>query len=249
MKAFFLECFKSRRRLVWLLMLAMVGFECAWTVVGFRNITDRDRMQGYALCLYQVAILNAIVLPVLISVLTSRVCDMEHRGAALKSLFTMQKPGSLFDAKFVFVGLHMTIAVLLQTGSFLLMGRIYGFTEALPAPHLLLYFISQLLPSLFMGLLVQILSLRCSNAFIPLVTGLIGGFLGLMSMFFSPWVMRVVPSAYFGLLSTVRMNWDPATRIVDYYYVSFPIWDFLLLLAATVVLFILGRRAFINREV
>ncbi len=249
MKAFLLECYKSRRKLTWLVMLAMVAFECLWTIVGFRKLTARDLAQGYALCLYQVAILNAIVLPVLISVLSSRVCDMEHKGAALKSLLTMQTPGSLFDAKFLFTGLHMTVAVLLQAGSFWLIGKSYGFTAAIPVRELLLYVPSQLLPSLFFALLIQALSLRYVNAFIPLVTGLIGGFLGLMSLFFSPWISRLVPSSYFGLLSTVRMDWDPATRIVDYYYVPFPIWDFLALLLLSVALYLVCRCRFVKREV
>lgn len=249
MNAFLLECFKSRRKLTWLVMLCMVAFECLWTIVGFRNMTARDRSQGYALCLYQVALLNSIVLPVLISVLASRVCDMEHKGSTLKSLFTMQRPGSLFDAKFAFIGMHMTAAVLLQDASFLLMGNIYGFTDAVPWRELILYLPSQLLPAMFFALVIQALSLRFINAFIPLAAGLIGGFLGLMSLFFSPWISRLVPSSYFGLLSSVRMDWDIATRIVDYYYVPFPIWDFLVLFAAGIILFIICRRRFIKREV
>lgn len=249
MKPFLLECHKSQRKRIWLVMLAMVLFEGLWMIVGFHRSGPRDRAQGYALCLYQAAILNAIVLPVLISVLASRVCDMEHKGSALKSLLTMQKPGSLFDAKFAFIALHMAAAVLLQTGSFLLIGKVYGFTAAVPVRELLLYPWTQLLPSLFFALLIQALSLSFVNAFIPLVAGLIGGFLGLMSLFFSPWIARFVPSSYFGLLSTVGMNWDEETRIVDYFYKSFPIWDFLVLLSATAIVYLVCRRRFANREV
>ncbi len=249
MKSFRLECFKSRRRLLWLVVLAMACIEGAWMAIGLNDMSAKDRAQGYAFCLYQAPLLNAIVLPVLISVLASRVCDMEHKGAALKTLFTMQKPGSIFDAKFLFIALHMAAAILLQMGAILLIGRVYRFTEALPINDFLLFFVAQLLPSLFMGLLIQILSLRYINAFIPLVTGLIGGFLGLMSMFFSPWLMRLVPGAYFGLLSTVRMDWDIATRAVDYYYVGFSLQDCLLLAAVSAMLYLIGRREFIKREV
>lgn len=249
MKPFLLECYKSRRKHLWLIMLAMVVFEGLWMIVGLDRSGPRDRAQGYALCLYQAAILNAIVLPVLISVLASRVCDMEHKGAALKAILTMQQSGSLFDAKFVFIGLHLVAAILLQAASFLLIGKVYGFTEAVPVRELLLYPWTQLLPGLFFALLIQALSLRFVNAFIPLVVGLIGGFLGLMSLFFSPWIARFVPSSYFGLLSTVGMNWDAQTRIVDYFYKPVPIWDFLVLLIATVIVYLVCRRRFTNREV
>lgn len=249
MTAFRLECFKSRRRALFLIVLAMVALEAMWTAVGLWDMSARDRAQGYAFCLYQAPLLNAIVLPVLICLLSARVCDMEQRGATLKTLFTMQRPGSLFDAKFALTGLAMAVAILLQMGSFLLIGRLFGFTEPWPGKHFAFYFAAELLPSLFFALLIQTLWLNCANAFIPLVTGLIGGFLGLMSLFFPAWLMRLVPSAYFGLLSTVRMNWDPATRIADYCYVGFSCRDCLLLLAAGAVLYAVGRRRFVKREV
>ena len=249
MKALLLECYKSRRKRLLLIVLAMAAVTFLWTAVGLRKMDDADRAAGYAYCLYQTPLLNAILLPVFISVLVTRLCDMEHKGNALKTLFTMEKPGGLFAAKFVLTGLYLLLSVVLQAASFLLIGRMYGFTEAPPVPDLLLYVLSQWLVSLFLALVVQILSLRYINQFIPLVCGLIGGFLGLMALFFPPAVMRLVPSAYYGLLSTVRMDWDPATRFTEFYYVPFPVWDCLLLTAVGVAVYILGAVRFRKREV
>ena len=174
---------------------------------------------------------------------------MEHKGNALKTLFTMEKPGSLFAAKFVLTGLYLLFAVMLQAASFLLIGGMYGFTETPPVSDLLLYTLSQWLASLFLALVIEILSLRYVNQFIPLVCGLIGGFLGLMALFFPPSVMRLVPSAYYGLLSTVRMNWEPATRATEFYYIPFSVWDCLLLVTVGVAVFIIGTVRFQKREV
>ena len=95
----------------------------------------------------------------------------------------------------------------------------------------------------------MVLALRFKNQFVPLAAGLILGFLGLMSMFFPPAVMRLSPAAYYGLLSNVRMVWDPDTRVVTYFRQPFSWSDLSLLLAATAVLYGWGRRDFGNREV
>ena len=58
-----------------------------------------------------------------------------------------------------------------------------------------------------------------------------------MSMFFPPAVMRLSPAAYYGLLSNVRMVWDPDTRVVTYFRQPFSWSDLSLLLAATAVLY------------
>lgn len=249
MKALLLECYKSRRRHLILIALAMAAVSFLWMSIGLQKMDDADRAMGFAYCLYQAPILNSIILPVFISVLVTRLCDMEHKGNALKTLFTMEKPGSLFTAKFVLTGLYLLLAVVLQTASFLLIGKMYGFTEVIPVSDLLLYVLSQWLVSLFLALVIQVLSLRYVNQFIPLVAGLVGGFSGLMALFFPPVVMRLVPSAYYGLLSTVRMNWDPATRFTEFYYIPFSVCDCLLILTVGVGVFIIGIIRFQKREV
>lgn len=249
MKAIKLECYKLRRKRLWLIALAMGLTVALWMTVGLRDLDADGRAEGFSDILYQAPLLNSIVLPVFIAVLVSRSCDMEHKGGALKSLFTMQTPESLFMAKLALDGAYLLAAILLQAASFLLIGRVCGFTEALAPRELLLYVFSQWLVSMFLALLIQILALRYVNQFIPMTVGLIGGFLGLMAMFFPPVVMRLAPSAYYGLLSTVRMDWDSVTRTVDYYRVPFSLGDCALLCVAGLVLFIVGLRRFAKREV
>ena len=79
--------------------------------------------------------------------------------------------------------------------------------------------------------------------------GAVYGFLGLMSMFFPPAVMRLSPAAYYGLLSNVRMVWDRDTRVVTYFRQPFSWSDLGLVAAAMAALYLWGRRDFVNREV
>lgn len=249
MSALGIEFYKARHKHYGLIAAAMAGIPALWLVWAMRNMDAYDLAQGYRECLYQFPILNSIVLPVMIAVLVSRMCDIEHKGGALKVLFTMQPSGTLFNAKFICTGVYLAVAIGIQIVVILLMGHLKGFGDTLPIMPFVLYFISQLLCSLFLALLIQILALRYVNQFIPLAGGLITGFLGLMAMFFPAWVMRLVPSAYYGLLSTVNMDWNQAERIVTYYQVPFPIADSAVLVAALGILYWLGRKNFSKREV
>ena len=136
-----------------------------------------------------------------------------------------------------------------QLAAIRLVGAWKGFTDVLTAGDALCYLGGQFLVSLFLALLLEVLALRYKNQFIPLAAGLILGFLGLMSMFFPPAVMRLSPAAYYGLLSNVRMVWDRDTRVVTYFRQPFSWGDLGLLAAAMAVLYLWGRRDFVNREV
>ena len=209
---------KARRRRLWLPVAALVAMQGLWLAWAVRGMDMQEAAQGYLGCLYQLPMMNAIVMPVAAAVLVSRLCDMEHRGDTFKQLFTM-------------------------------VGAWKGFTDVLTAGDALCYLGGQFLVSLFLALLLEVLALRYKNQFIPLAAGLILGFLGLMSMFFPPAVMRLSPAAYYGLLSNVRMVWDQDTRVVTYFRQPFSWGDLGLLAAAMAVLYLWGRRDFVNREV
>lgn len=250
MKAFMLEIHKSRRKRLWLIILAAIALQGAWLLWATRRLDEELLHQGYALCLYQMPLLNAIILPIAIAVFVSRLCDMEHLGSALKALFPMQTRSSLFNAKLLYSALWLAAGILLQGAVILAIGHIYGFLEPLPLGHFALFLLTQFITSLFIALLMEVLALHFVNQFIPLAAGLIFGFLGLMSMFFPAAVMRLVPISYYGLLSTVTMSWNQATREVHYHYQpGFPIADCLLLLAATAALYTISRAVFAKQEV
>jgi hypothetical protein len=160
----------------------------------------------------------------------------------------MQKPDSLFNAKLVFTSVYLLVILVVQMLAILVIGHIKGFLDTPFVSDFVFYFLSQFFVSLFLALLIQILALRFVNQFVPIIAGLIAGFLGLMSMFFPPWVMRLVPSAYYGLLSTVHMDWNRTTRIVNYFHAPFSWVDFSVLLLMLILLYLLGRNRFTHRE-
>ncbi len=232
MRALCLELRKCRHKHIALTALMMVAVQGLWLMWSVRNMKPEQLACGYVGCLYQYPLINAIVMPVLVSVLVSRLCDMEHRGSALKQLLVMQPAGQLFDAKLLLTALCLLAITAMQLGTIALVGRQMGFGDTLLPLDGWVFLGGQYAVSLFLALFTQVLCLRYTNQFIPLAAGLIAGFLGLMGMFFSPAVMRLSPGSYYGLLSNLGMNWDATTRVVTYYHVPFSWGDLALLFAA-----------------
>lgn len=96
-----LEFFKTKRKKIWLTLLAFVGLELAWIYVAFRNPSASEIEIGWMELLYQVPSLNSILFPVLAAVMASRLADLEHKGDTWKLLGTMQSPRMLFLSKFI----------------------------------------------------------------------------------------------------------------------------------------------------
>lgn len=244
-----LEFKKIKRKHFPLIVLGTIGLQCLWLLWSFRNATPAALAQGYTSCFYQLPIINAIILPLFISVLVSRLCDLEHKGHGLKALLPIQKAGRLFDAKFICTACYLFMALVLQTAIIYVLGMVIGFTDQPLIIDFTIYFISQFLVSLFVTALIQIVALKFVNQFIPLIVGLISGFLGLTSMFFPGWLMRFVPSAYYGLLSNIQMDWNRSTRVVTYFHGNYSVPDFILIIGMLAIVYLSGRYFFTRREV
>jgi hypothetical protein len=248
MKELAMEFQKIRRRKLWLTVAVMLGAQCLWGFWSFRNIAPQRLYQGFRMCLYHFPMLNAIMMPVIIAVVASRLCDVEHKGQTLKLLQTVMPAGRLFDAKFLCGALYIIAAGLAQVIMIIIIGNVNGFLEPLPADRLFFYLVFTTAVNLTILVLQQVLSLLFVNQMVPLAVGLIGSFAGLFSMFFPQGFQKLILWGYYGVMIQVGMNWDKDTRIVDLYYVPIDWTGFLLLGMMFVVIYMAGRMIFVRKE-
>ena len=236
----------KRNSLVPLSFLVLVFF---WTLFLLKGIKPEELPFGYSSLLYQYPVMNAILIPLMVSVTASRICDMEVKGDTMKILFTLEKRGHFFDCKFLMGMKYLFIFFIGQTALIPVFGKLFGFTQKLPLKQLPLFFISSLSVGTALLLLQEILSLFSHNQILPLIVGLAGSFLGLFSLFFPENIMRLVLWGYFAVFSTTGMNWDKTTRISTYYEISFPVFTFFLFLIFCAAAFLLCRTLIQKKEV
>ena len=249
MKLLRLECYKCRRRKIVLVCAAVLAVELVWTG-GFLSYQDPEELrQGWMLLLYNLSLVDAIVLPLSVATLASRSCELEHRGSTWKLLETMTSPGQLYAAKLGWGALVLAALLAVRSGLCPAVGVAFGFPGPIPWGRLGLFTLLSWAVSMMVYALQQGLSLRFANQAAALVCGISGSFLGILSMLFPPALIRCVPWGYYGLLALVGMDWDPATRVTSFHWRWPQPADLALLLVWAAVFLITGRTLFVKKEV
>lgn len=249
MKTIYLEFYKTRRKKIWLIVFALIAMQLAWSLLALRNMDEHKLKQGWMFCLYQFPLLNSIMMPVIAAVVASRLSDVEHKGNTFKLLETVMPPGRLFDAKFLCGVFYMFLAVILQVITIALIGHFKGFKGNFPISMFAYYMLFTMCLNMTILLLQQVLSLVFINQMIPLTIGIFGSFAGLFIMFFPSNIAKLILWGYYGVLMFVGMDWDPASRISDFYWVSIDWPGFIALAAMFFIIYTTGRTLFIRKDI
>lgn len=247
-KQYSTERMKSRHRHVWVFPLAVLAFVTVWAFFGLRDISPGEQAQGYSSLFFQIPLLNTIVLPLTIAVISSRLCDMEIKGNTLKLLCTLQQRQVIFNCKLLHSLGYLLILCFGEGCIILLCGALFDFTEELSLTGLFITLGVVFLVGTCVMIIQQVLSLLFDNQLIPLVAGLAGSFLGLFSMYFPQAVSRFVLWGYFGAFAVTRMDWNPETRIVTYYDVPLPVGTLLGFFVFTLFVYFVGKFLFERKE-
>lgn len=249
MKALAAEFRKVHGRRVWVIVAALIGVQLLWELWSLRSMDAAHLRQGWLYLMYEFPMLNTIFMPVVAAVVASRLCDEEHKGQTLKLLETVMPAGRLFDAKFLCGAVYMAASSAVQVVLITVSGIVKKFPGEIPAKHLALYFVITCAVSLTLYLAQQVFSLLFVNQMIPLAIGIAGAFIGLFSLFFPQTVQKLFLWSYYGVLMFVRMDWDRATRITNFYITPTDWSGFLLLGVLFCLIYGIGRTIFVRKEI
>lgn len=249
MRLLSLEFYKCRRRKILLVCASVLGAELLWIAATFLRQDAEDLRQGWMLLLYNLAMVDAIIMPISVATLASRNCELEHKGTTLKLLKTMATPGTLYTAKLAWGALVLAALLLGRWVIFVGMGVLWQLPGDVPWMRFGLFTLISWTVSMMVYALQQGLSLRFSNQAVALVCGISGSFLGILSMLFPPALTRCVPWGYYGLLSLVGMNWNPDTRFTWFFWEWPKPADVVLLFLWAAVFLFVGLALFVRKEV
>lgn len=247
MKNLKLEFFKCRRRGVLPVCLGLLAAQFVWMGV-FLAREEPPAPDGWKLLLYNLPLVDAILLPLTAAVLASRSGETEHKGSALKLLETMATPGQLYAAKFFWGALVLAGVLLVRSAAFMLLGFELGYGQP-PFLRWAAFTLLSWVVSLVLYALQQGLSLRFANQAPALIAGLSGSFLGLLSLLFPLGVQRCLPWGYYGLMLLVRMEWDPVTRATSFFWREPEALDLGLLCLWGGLFLLAGGALFVKKEV
>lgn len=250
LRALRMEFFKCKRRKIWLAPLLMLAAQLMWGFQSFRDMTTTEVLEGWQDILYGFPVLNSMMTPVIAAVIASRIADIEHKGQTWKLLGTIQPLEQIFDTKFFCAAYYIFLMISIQTLAITGFGIWHGFGDgSLPTKQIFIYYISTLLVTFCILLLQYILSMMILNQMISMILGLVGSFLGLFSLFFPPGLQYLCIWSYYGILMNALMDWNREQQIVHYYFCEWNKTSFLVLFVVFLLMYFIGRRLFVRREV
>lgn len=241
------EWMKVRRKKIVLVPAAFLLFTFLWLSWAVRSAHMESAEDNWMWLLLCISMVNTILMPTMIAMLASRLCDVELKGNTLKLLCTMECKGRLFDMKFLTGAVYVEAYVAAELVMMFVFARVHGFAGGMTLRHLICFLLQCGLVSLGVLLLQMLLSLFSANQILPLAAGLAGSFLGLFSWFVSSPLWRPIVWAYYNLLAYIGQNWDEGSRIVSYYEVPLDRAALVTLLAAILIGYAWGRQLFVRR--
>lgn len=232
-----------------LLLAALVALLVTMSAAGRPPEKDWELASGYSATILQFSLMNAVVMPLTMAALASRLWDMETKGNGCRLLFTLQSRESVFAAKALRGLAQNAVICLVEGAAFLLVGRAYGYTQPLEIPRLLWLLICTFAVNAMLFFALLLLSVRSGTQVLPLSAGLACSLLSVFTAFMPERMTVFTPWAYYLPLGAMRMDYDRATRITTFEALPLP-WG---LLAVTVICGVLGyllsRRAVRSQEV
>ena len=215
-KALHAELQKARRRHDLLICLAVPVVVYLWAGAAAPTGAD-ERANAYSALLFALPVLNAILMPIVMALIASRLWDMEVKGNTTKLLYTLQSRRSLFAGKALLGTGEVTLLVTLEMAASILLGRVQGYTEAFPAGQFGYLALCTLVVNVMLFLSEWLLMLRFENPLPAICIGIVGALVGLFSAFMPAIVSYFVPWGYYVPLSSYEVRvWEKETHTVLY---------------------------------
>lgn len=231
-----------------LFVFAMSAVALCWALSG--KLSEDAIAKGWYMLLYQMPLINAMVLPIMAMLLSSRLGDLEHKNGMLKHLCCMTEKGKLFDAKLLYgFGLMLT-GILLQWCGVIADGLFrHHFGGSFLLKEYLLLLLFTVVPSAAIYVLQHTIAMCSTKPAVPYAVGIVGTFVGMLSLLLPwEWFAEMTPWGYYGALLMILSDYDRETRISTYYYREINWSGFVNIVAITIVIYIIGRSVFCKKE-
>lgn len=242
-----IEVLKSRRLRIVPILLALVGavllFEGAPLFsASSRAIADDASALPWGRLLLSVAMINALLHPILVAVLASRQVDMENTGSGwVLNATAGARRGRLLGAKLVLLSLLLGVACAIQMSALIGIGRLSGITAPLDTGPWALYSFMLWGVDCVLAAGHVLASARFENQMIPVGIGLLGAFAAIYLFLSPPALARLVPWGYYAVIDPVRITGTDPVRFE--YAEPGTAWFLGLVLLALIAFVAFARRA------
>ena len=210
LRAVRLEVAKMRRLRLWpialVLLAASIGMALPMSTSALDSLINATT-DPWPNLLLTVSMSAALFSPLLVSVLASRLVDVEHTGGGWIMSATMGlTPGRLCRAKLTALAGVLALIVPLQVALPVAYGRLMGATWALDSAPWVTYAVVLFLLDVIACGLYLLLATLVDNQIICVGLGFLGSFIAQFSLLMPPWAARLVPWGYWAVITPAKAS-------------------------------------------
>lgn len=216
--------------------LALTGFEALWVCIALTVSLSRETVVAKTILypLVQASQIHALLFPISVAVLASRVSVLEHDASAYKLIFTTSiSPVRLFAAKFIVLQALFCCSCVVHVATIALIAGIAQIS--IDASYMLFYALGCVAAGFPMGAIQLYLGLRYAKQQVTLIIGGVGGLIGSLAQLMPRWMSLLLPWQYSALLSPAVAEVQGGT-IVALRFPSGYIGDMILVIMVGLVL-------------
>ncbi|OBY95582.1 ABC transporter [Actinomyces oris] len=204
---------------------------------SFTESSHDPHAMPWARLLLTTGFFNAMIGPILVSVLASRQTDIEHTGSGWNlAAASGLTPGTLCRAKLVALSLLIVPAVTGQSLGIITLARFRGLSVSLDVGPWATYTTLLICVDLAMCAYFLWLAAVVENQMIVMSTGLLSGFIGIFTLLVPPEIVQWTPWGYYALITPAAMSATEHSQ-PDVTYIDVPAGWIAGFLILTVLLF------------
>lgn len=138
-------------------------------------------------------VLNGLFFPILLAVLASRLCDIEHNGNTWKLLCAnAEKMETIWKNKLIMLLLFLAAALGGQVLALVYYGKSLGIVAELPVKTIVQFFVASFMVSFTISIIQLLLSFVFANQLIPMAIGMLGAFIGFIATLLPPVIRNIL---------------------------------------------------------
>lgn len=253
MKYLSLEFYKIKRKKIILMTFLFVAVEIMWCIMNSNRALTKnpDMLSGfeYSYMIMSFTSLNGLFFPILISIITSRISDIEHKGDTWKLLKSSATPlNSIYFSKFLCSTILISVSILLQILAILGFASFKDFIEPFSMSLIIKYTLGTILVSIAIIALHQWVATVFQNQMLAVTLGMLGSFIGLTSGLFFQGIRRLFIWSYYIELTPLNYAYDTALGS-SVYKVNMNFSMTVLIFFVGMLIYYIGKNHLLNKEI
>lgn len=210
-----IELLKIKRTKTFLHTIFIIMIAVLWAISASINYLNRADEKFLNIIIANFIDLNIIFLPIVISLITNKICDIEHKHQTFKYMKAIGiNKSSIFKSKFIFLFINLSFMIIIETVFIIILSNLYNIRID---KNLIRFILGNIVSVYILNSLFLFIAIEYKNKFFLLSSGIIGGFIGIILSRLPIFIRAIIPFGIISVLSPIDIKYNEITKKIVYY--------------------------------